>query len=58
MLLIIKPNTQNYTNKDFNHETENKATPVGSTALTIILLQNSATFIASVFQNFTYLSAI
>ena len=42
--------------KNFNHETENKATPVGLTALILMFFakgrkyQKSSTFIACIFQ--------
>ena len=39
-LLIIKPNAQNYTNKNLNYETENKATLGGSTTFTLMFLLN------------------
>ena len=42
-----------------NHGTEiNKATPVGSTAITMIFLQHPGTFIACVFQILTWLSML
>jgi len=50
--------------KHLNHETENKATPVGSTAFTFMSLlnggifKNKARFIACAFQIVTCLSTI
>ena len=37
-LRIIKHHTEDFTNKSFNHGTEDKATHVGSTALVFIFL--------------------
>ena len=44
--------------KNFNYAIEDKVTPVSSTALTVIFLQNSGTFAACAFQNPTCLSTI
>jgi len=63
-LLIIKLNMRDYTNKNLNYETENKATSVGSTVLTIIFLLNGEGIKIQVrllpvsFKNSTCLSTI
>jgi len=39
-LQIIEHNIENFTNKSFNHGTEDKVTPIGLTALMLMFLLN------------------